>query len=499
MAFGSKQYQPWSPMQSHLLPPSPKDWLVDDHPVYFILDVVNELNIGAFERMIRRKDARGQRPFNPRMMLALLLYSYSRGVYSSRRIARSCLEDISVRVLVGGAQPHFTVINEFRKAHQAAFQSVFLQALRLCQEAGMVKLGHVALDGTKIKADAGKHKAMSYKRMLAEEERLKQELAAMLSAANTVNEQEDVQYGIGVDSDSLPEELRRRESRLEKIREAREQLEAQAKLKRASELRANARSYEESAAQTDNPTVAKRWRARAKNDLKKASELVSDEGEETFTPTDDVAATQLPAHQIQVTVEGLPREGAQANFTDPESRIMKGGDGAFVQGYNAQAAVDDFYQVIVAADVTNQAPDNGNLIPMLAQIAENLGQAPEVMTADSGYWQPDAPKKAHEYFQTEALIAIGATDESRQPQHVDSEASTTSDPRTKMRDRLKEEDATVLYRRRKATVEPVFGQIKECRGFRQFSLRGVLQVAAEWQLIAAVHNLTKLRLYRLAV
>lgn len=478
-------------MQSFLLPPSPRDWLAKEHPVYFMLDVVEELDLAEFERKIASKDSREQRPYHPRMMLAVLLYAYSQGVYSSRRIARACHNDVAFRVICGGAQPHFTVLNEFRRLHQEAFTSVFLAALKLCREAGLVKLGHVALDGTKVQGNASKRKAMSYRRMAAEETRLKQEIEAMMEAATAADGREDQQYGAGVDPEDLPRELQFRRARLEKIRAAKSRLEAEAKQERARQLRKVATSYDEHSARHEHSgRMAKQLKAKATTARDKAQHL-SREGE--GDDEDDEPGDRLPRHRIAVGVDGTPADKAQSNFTDPESRIMKGGSGSFIQGYNAKAVVDHAHQVIVAADVTNQPPDNGNYMPMLTQTTRNMGQAPEVMSADTGYWEPNAPKRAREGFGTQALIAVGAQ-RCAAPQPDES----TSTPRQQMQQQLLEPEGAALYRLRKAIVEPVFGHIKECRGLRRFSRRGLQPARSEWLLIAAVHNLLKLRSCKIA-
>jgi transposase len=245
--MAGKQYRPWAPTQSFLLPPSPLEWLPQDHLAYFLLDVVHSLDLGELERALQAKDPRGERPYPPAMMLALLIYAYCVGIFSSRKIARATYEDVAFRVLAGGEHPHFTTLNQFRLQHRSAFSGLFVQVLRLCQKAGLVKLGHVSIDGSKVLANASKHKAMSYKRMREEEARLQREIEALLGRADAADQQEDQQYGPGTAPQDLPEELQRREKRLARIREAKAALEQEAKEARAEELRENARAQREKA------------------------------------------------------------------------------------------------------------------------------------------------------------------------------------------------------------------------------------------------------------
>src|SRR6266581_691087 len=242
-----KSYRPWSPTQSFLLPPSPLEWLPEGHLAYFVLEAVQTLDLSAIEDAIQAKDARGERPYSPAMMVALLVYGYSVGVFSSRRLARETYEDVAFRVLAGGEHPHFTTVNQFRLEHRQALAKLFVQVLRLCKKAGLVKLGHVAFDGTKVGANASKHKAMSYKRMQEEERRLAAEVEALLAKADETDSREDAQYGVGKAPEDLPEELQRRESRLSRIREAKAALEKEATDARAEELREQARIQREKA------------------------------------------------------------------------------------------------------------------------------------------------------------------------------------------------------------------------------------------------------------
>ena len=478
----SKRYRSWTQDQLYLLPPSMRDWLPEGHLAWFVLDVVKALDIGEIEGAIQSKDSRGQRPYHPRMMVALLVYAYCSGLYSSRRIERACRESVPYRVITGDVQPHFTTINEFRRVHRAHFESLFVEILLLCGEAGLVKLHQVSVDGTKVRADASKHKAMSYGRMVSEEERLRGEVKRLTALAESADTEEDVLHGAGVLRDELPAELARRASRLARIGEAKSRLEAEARQTRAGELRDQAAGMEETASRHEKPSVQKGLRTRASSRRAEAEKLATREEDE------EMAISELPLKSTRATVEGLPRDEAQGNFTDPESSIMKGRDG-FVQAYNAQLAVDEEAQVIVAQGVTNQAPDSGNLRPMVARAAAALGEAPTNVTADAGYWNSDVEEQVRE-LGSEAWVSTqgGSSSESE----LSDENADTIDPVKRMQSRLATTEGRALYARRKAVVEPVNGQIKEARGFRQFSFRGLDAVRTEWTLVCLCHNLLKL-------
>ncbi len=489
----SKRYHPWSQDQSYLLPPSLRDWLPEEHLAWAVLDAVGELDLSRIEAAIQERDARGQRPYHPQMMVALLIYGYSTGVYSSRRLERACYEDVGFRVLTGNTQPHFTTINEFRRVHRAQFAELFVQGLQLCGAAGMVNLGHIAVDGSKVAANASKHKAMSYERMKREEERLRQEVERLLEQAEARDAAEDEAYGEGERGEELPEELRRRESRLARIREAKRALEEQAKHQRATQLREQAEANERKAREHPDETVRRRLETRAANQRRQAEQLdPSDDG-----PPDGGggAATQLVRRPAPTTPEATPPSSAQRNFTDPDSSIMNTHHG-FVQAYNAQIGVDVDSQVILANGVTDQPPDAQHLLPILKRTRVNLGRAAEVASADAGYWHPEAPAKAAA-LGTEVLIATAR--ERRGKAAVTTEKDSTDAERSareQMRRHLATPRARALYARRKSSVEPVFGQIKEARGFRRFSFRGLGAVDAEWNLVCLCHNLLKLIRHR---
>lgn len=483
----AKRYRAWNPHQSYLLPPSPLEWLPEQHLAYFILEIVETLDLREIEGAIQRKDPRGERPYPPKMMVALLLYAYCVGVFSSRRIARATYEDVAFRVLAGGNHPYFTTVNQFRLDHREAFAGLFAQALKLCRKAGLVKLGHVSVDGSKVQANASKHKAMSFERMKEEEARLKSEIEALLSQADATDRDEDARYGKGHDAQELPEELRRRESRLAKIQEAKAALEKEAAELRAEELRANAQRQREKAADpTVDPVERKRAVTRAAKSQRQAEEL--DDNDDDETPPAGGDHSDLPRHRVQTKPDGSPAPKSQRNFTDPDSRIMKSKTG-YLQAYNAQIVVDGASQVIVAEGLTNQAPDQQHLVPMLARAVANCGDRPAILTADNGYFSADNVK-ACEQRSVDPYIAAGRKNDGS-PNDCSSD-SDAQQVKQRMREKLQTEAGRAVYARRKAIAEPPFGQIKEARGFRRFSLRGLAKARCEWTLVCLTHNLLKL-------
>ena len=425
----SKTYLPYDPDQQLLLPAALQEWLPDDHLAYFISDVVDQLDLSSITARYEQ-ERRGGPPYHPRMMVKVLLYGYCIGVASSRRIAQRLHEDIAFRVLAANNTPDFRTISDFRKDHLGALSGLFLQVLAFCQRAGLVKLGHVALDGAKVRANASRHKAMSYKRMKEQAAQLAAEVAELLRRAQEVDDEEDHRYGKDKRGDELPEELAFREGRLEKIREAMAALEAEAQA---------------------------------------AAEA---EGKEHL---------------------GVPDDKAQRNFTDAESRIMPGPGGRdFLQAYNCQAVVDHAHQVIVAARATNQSSDKQQAAAMMQETIDNVGAVPREVSADAGYYSAKAvddlqalgvdPFVAPE--QTRHGRVVPPAPQGRIPKHLS--------PRNRMRRKLRTKRGRQRYALRMETVEPVFGQIKAGRGFRQFLMRGLEKVQGEWSLICTGHNLLKL-------
>ncbi|MFN0063933.1 MAG: IS1182 family transposase [Myxococcaceae bacterium] len=441
----NKTFRPWNLKQDLLLPPSLLDWLPEGHLARFVLEVVAELDLSTIYAPYE-KELRGYPPYEPRMMVGLLMYAYAVGVTSSRKISRKTQEDVAFRVLSANQSPDHSRISEFRRRHGARFEDLFVQVLKLCQKAGLVKLGHVALDGTKLKANASKHKAMSYDRMQKEETRLRERVKELLAAAESVDAEEDARYGKGMRGDELPEELRRAEGRLERIREAKKALEAEAK---------------------------------------KAAE--KDDDDDDAPPR----AEDLPSHQVPHTAEGTPTPKAQRNFTDPDSRIVKTGNG-FMQGFNAQAVVDAEHQVIVAQALTNQPPDVQHLPAMVDRIAEHLAQLPAKLSADAGYFSEENVAWA-ESVGVNPYIATGRKKHGQEaPPIVRGRPPEGLTPRQRMARKLETKKGKDVYRMRKAIVEPVFGQIKEARGIRSLMRRGLRAAQQEWAFICATHNLLKL-------
>lgn len=429
----SKTFREWPVDQSLLLPPSVHEFVPADHLAHFVRDVVREsLDLSAIVESYQ--EDRGYPPYDPRMMTALLLYGYSRGVYSSRRLAQACEERMDFMAVTAMNRPDFRTIAEFRRRHLAALAGLFEQVLGLCRRAGLVRLGHVALDGTKVKANASKHKAMSYERMVKAEPELAAEIAGWLEAAEAADTAEDASFGADRRGDELPGWVADKQQRLEKIRAAKAALEAEAE-----------------AAAEEKARQPKKYRG----------------GRKPKTPP------------------GTPKPSAQRNFTDPESRIMKAKDG-FIQGYNAQAGVDAAHQVIVAQALTENAADNGQLVGLLDAIVASTGRQPREVSADVGYCSEDNLRALQER-RIRGYIATG------RQKHPDGGERQRRGPLVEaMRKRLKRGGRRSRYRLRKQVVEPVFGQIKQARGFRQFLLRGIEEVSGEWALLCTVHNLLKL-------
>lgn len=419
-----------------MLPPSLREWLPEQHLVYFVSDVVDQLDLSAMYA-VYEKEKRGQPPYDPRLMTKLLVYGYCTGVFSSRRIQKRLQEDIPFKVLAAGNEPDFRTISDFRKIHIETLQNLFEQVLAMALECGAIKLGRVSLDGTKMKANASKHKAMSYARMIEKQKQLKEEVKQLLDQAAAADETEDRHFG-SQRGDELPEELRRRETRLAKIKQA----------KKVVEQRARDKATEE---------------GKSAEEAKRAK----------------------------------PEDKDQYNFTDPESRIMKSSDG-FVQGYNAQAAVEPKLLLIVGQSVTEAANDKKQLKPMMELIEQQSGQRPEAILADNGYCSEenlahlestDKPERNIEGF-----IATGK--QTHGEHRLPAKRGPLPKGATKV-DRMKRKLQTkvgkAVYAARKCVVEPVFGQIKQARGFRQFLLRGKEKVKGEWALLCLTHNV--LRLY----
>jgi transposase len=441
----TKTYRDWSTDQAYLFPPSPHDWLPEGDLVYFLLDTVATLDLAPFFAHYER-ELRGQPPFHPRMMVALLLYCYATGTRSSRKVMRRCHVDVACRVIVGQDIPDFRTISDFRKIHLARLEALFVEVLKLCALAGLARVGTIALDGTKVKANASRHKAMSYDRMKAEEARLQKEIAAILAEARATDDAEDLRHGPDRHGDELPDELARRQSRLAKIQGARKLLEERARIEAAEE--------------------AARRQAEGK------------------------APPEVPP------VEAVPDPKDQINFTDPESRIMRASNKGWDQCGNAQAVANE-HQIILAADVTDQGNDVRQVVPMTDQARANLDAAGvkdaiKAVLGDAGCYSEtnaaDLERRGIEaYLATERLKhheKVASAPRGRIPGGLTA--------KRRMARKLRTKKGREMYAKRKGMIEPIFGQMKQVLGLRQFSMRGLSSMRGEWRLMATVHNLLKL-------
>ena len=495
-----KSFRPWNPEQTLLLPPSPMDWLPENHLVFFLLDLAAELDLEEIHAFYRQKDPRGEKAYEPRMMVVLLLYAYCVGLPSSRKIEKACWEDAAFRVLTGNQQPDHSRVSDFRRRHLDALAGLFIQVLRLCQKAGLVSLGTVALDGTKVKANASKHKAMSHERMLKSERQLEAEMRALLRKAEIIDAQEDGQYGKGNRGDELPVELQRRSSRLEWIRKAKAELEAEAAAAKARQRQEQAEAAELEAAETEgsgDAQLSRRAARRARGARKRVDDAqklaiatAEAAGLESPVFTAELDAVAMPQRQLPSDTSGNPKPQAQRNFTDSDSHILKGADG-WIQGYNCQAAVDGDHQVIVAIGVSNQPNDAVHLLPMLERIQANTGELPNALIADAGYCST-ANLEACEEKGLNAYVSTSRQQHGQRPRPSRGRPPKDLDARGRMERKLRSKAGQAIYALRKTVVEPVFGQIKGARGLDRFRLRGLEKVNGDWALMATTHNILKL-------
>lgn len=437
----AKTFRAWDPDQSWLLPPSIHEFVPASHPAHFVRETVREeLDLGGILRTY--SEERGFPPYHPVMMTALLLYAYTQGVFSSRKIAKGCEQRVDFMAVTGLQKPDFRTINDFRLRHLDALAGLFEQVLGLCQKAGLVKLGHVAVDGTKIKANASKHKAMSYARMVGKEREFAELVESWLSQAAAEDDAEDELYGKDKRGDEMPDWVADRQKRREKIRQAKAELEAEAK------------------AEAD---------ARSKLSAREASEKLG---------------------RRKHKADGTPSPKSQRNFTDPQSRLLKTSDG-FIQGYNAQAAVDSHAQIIVARSLSNEQNDASKLEPLVKQIRSNTGRQTKELSADTGYCS-ERNLAVLKRRKIRGYIAQFRQKHGAGPEQDRRRELSTSPLAVEMRSRITRAGFRSRYRLRKQIVEPVFGQIKTAMGFGRFLLRGLAKVRAEWDLITTAHNLRKL-------
>ncbi len=418
-------------------PPSLDDWLPEDHLARFVSDTVDELDLEALlRRYTKRKGGRGQLAYHPRMMLKILFYSYSEGIFSSRKIARGIDNLIPLRFLAAGNQPSHRTLARFRLENLECFERLFVEVVRIAAGAGLVKMGTLAIDGTKLKANASKHKAMSYGRMKEEEQRLAGEIRRITKLARGIDEAEDAEFGEDFRGDELPEELRRRKDRLRAIREAKRRLE------------------EEQAAEDEG-----KQRGKLSKETGRGPKL------------------KRP--------NGVPDDKKQANFTDSDSRIMGDPKKGFKQGYNGQITVDAEAQIVVAADITQCSADNGQLVPMTEAATENTQAEPVIVLADAGY-RSEANFQAMEDMGIEAHVSLGRGEK------APAKAKRAGPATERMHQRRQTKKSKKAYKKRKAIVEPVFGWIKSVLGFRSFSMRGREKVTAEWNLVCLALNLKRM-------
>jgi transposase len=428
-------YRPYEPDQVMLLPAAPQDWLPQGHLVYFINDTVDALNLKAFYAKYEGGGSRNQ-PFHPAMMVKVLVYAYATGVFSSRKIERRLHEDLAFRLLAAGNFPRHRTICDFRAFHLKELADLFVQVVKLAREMGLVKLGTVAIDGTKVKANASRHKAMSYERMKQAEAEIKAQIDALLERARATDATEAKEPEL-----DLPAEIERREVRLAAIREARERLEQR---QREADME----------------------RGRSDDDDRR--------------PRGPDGKPKGGRYKREF---GVPEEKAQENFTDPDSRIMKRAGGGFDPSYNAQTAVDEAAHIIVAAELNNTAPDANWLLPMIQAVQANLGELPKQGLADAGYRSENNLRNAP----IEMVVALGR--EGKQHAQIDAQQY----PHTAaMAAKLQTDEGKAAYRKRKWLAEPPNGWIKNVLGFRQFSMRGLHRVRAEWKLVCAALNLRRM-------
>ena len=444
-----KTFRSYDMNQQLLLPPDLRQWLPADHLALYISDVVESLNLTEILKPYEAGDGRGRPPYHPVLMVKLLLYGYCTGRMSSRKLEQATHEDVAFRVLCCNQQPDHDSIADFRKRHLKALAKLFVQILELCQRAGLVKLGQVAIDGTKIKANASKWRTMSYAAMNDAEEKLQAEVARLLAEAERIDEEEDALYGKGKRGDELPEELRERESRLARIRELQADMEREAREAAEKKAAENKRKQEEAEKQGQKFTARK-----------------------VIDPS-----------------QAVPAPKSKRNFTDPDSRLMKDqASKTFQQAYNIQLGVDAEAQIIVAAKVVQAGVDQEQLVPVLCEVERNLGRLPEQASADAGYYSKAA--LTHEAVRT---VDLHVPPNQRKPFNGEEPATlpTNATLQERMWHKLASQAGREVFSRRKAIVEPVFAQIKHVRGFRQFLLRELAQVEAEWLLVCMTHNLLK--------
>lgn len=450
--------------QPLLLPPSLHDWVAEDSLARFIAEIVSELDLEPIEDSYRRKDGRGAAGYHPELLVRLLLYGYAIGITSSRRIEKATYDMVPFRYLAADQHPDHDTIAAFRQRHLEELGKLFVQALQLCQRAGLVKLGNVAIDGTKLKANAGYHRGKTHAKMSEEERKLNELVSRWMEEAQQTDAEEDARFGKGKKEEDLPENLASAKQRIERIQQAKKELEEEAKQRLAE-------------AEREYPP------------RKRGRKPKNAPAEPPLTP-DEQQARDKRKQRLMKAKKDVKQPKRRYNFTDPESRMMMDkGQRNLTYAYNAQAAVDGHAQVILSAELTQDETDFAMLLPMVAAVEQAMGAKPAAITADAGYWDT-------ENINSEALkgmLALVNPDGGKKKSTDEEQEKRRSNPTmVRVRELLKTDEAKALYSQRKTIVEPVFGQIKQARGIREFRLRGLQKTKAEWQLICLTHNLLKL-------
>ncbi|MEI8159094.1 MAG: IS1182 family transposase [Burkholderiales bacterium] len=438
----STSYVPYQPDQQYLLPCALQEWLPQGHLAYFISDTVDSLNLSAFHARYAGGGSRNQ-PFHPAMMVKVLVYAYATGVFSSRKIAKKLNEDVAFRVLAADNFPAHRTIRDFRALHLDEFTELFVQVVRLAREMGLVKLGTIAVDGTKIKANASRHKAMSYARMQAAEVDLKVQISSLVKRATHTDEAERNEPDL-----DIPAEIERRQARLAAIEAAKARLEERQRLSDAQ-------------------------RGRTPDDDRKPRDK-------------DGKPKGGKPYQRDF---GVPAPKAQDSFTDPQSRIMKRAGGGFDYSYNAQTAVDETAHIIVAAEVVNTSSDVQQLPMVLKAVKEHTGKSAAQVLADAGYRSEAVMAElAITHHDTELVIALGREGKTLvKPRDVQRYPHTVA-----MAAKFETQQTKLDYRKRKWIAEPPNGWIKNVLGFRQFSMRGLKKAQAEFKLVCMALNLRRM-------
>jgi transposase len=464
----SKRFRVCSLDQQFLLPPSLQDWLPEDHLARFIADVVNELDLSSIYFEYERKDGRGLSAYHPLLITRLLLYGYCIGTTSSRKIEQATHDNVAFRYLSADQHPDHDTLAAFRQQHLEALAGLFVQALRLCQKAGLVKLGNVAIDGTKIKANASTRRSVGYEKISEREQHWRSEVERLLNQAQQTDQDEDQRFGVGQPADPLPDDLASAQKRLQRLQQARTELEQEAK--------------EQLQAAVNDLPLRKAGRPSKAEQASKTKKSRQQRDKETKRRIRAAKNAAAPSRQY--------------NFVDADSRVMKdNGPKAFVQGYNVQIAVDAHAQIIVAAEITQQTTDRQQLVPLVKSVRSSAQATPETITADAGYW--DTTSLLDPSLQ--GIQVLVTPDSNPQPPGAPlPPTAPRNEQAIRMREALASQEGKARYALRKSTVEPVFGQIKEARGIRRFRLRSVPKVTSEWKLICATHNLLKLFRFRAA-